>query len=191
MLRYRLPDGSSENSPWLGWLESLMILRAFFTHRLVYMSWREGSSPPMMCLAVRTTLCRALRLWAVLLPYQARIVAYQTSGCDPSIMGIGPVTAITEALKKAGLSLKDMDLVDVNEVFTAQYLAVAKALGLDPEKSNVNGGAIALGHPLGASGSRITEHLVHELRRRSGKYAVGSACIGGGQGIAIILENTQ
>ncbi|KAK5870942.1 hypothetical protein PBY51_003847 [Eleginops maclovinus] len=118
----------------------------------------------------------------------ARIVAYHVSGCDPSIMGIGPVPAITEALKKAGLTLNDMDLVEVNEAFASQYLAVAKALGLDPAKSNVNGGAIAIGHPLGASGARITAHLVHELRRRGGKYAVGSACIGGGQGIAIILE---
>ncbi|XP_016424564.1 3-ketoacyl-CoA thiolase, mitochondrial-like [Sinocyclocheilus rhinocerous] len=121
----------------------------------------------------------------------ARIVAYHTSGCDPSIMGIGPVPAITEALKKAGLSLEDMDLVEVNEAFASQYLAVAKALGLDPAKTNVNGGAIAIGHPLGASGTRITAHLVHELRRRGGKYAVGSACIGGGQGIAIVLENTN
>ncbi|MGH0139686.1 UNVERIFIED_CONTAM: hypothetical protein FKN15_036855 [Acipenser sinensis] len=99
--------------------------------------------------------------------------------------------AISGALKKAGLSLKDMDLVEVNEAFAPQYLSVEKALGLDPEKTNVNGGAIALGHPLGASGSRITAHLVHELRRRGGKYAVGSACIGGGQGIAIIIENTH
>uniref|UniRef100_A0A452GXC7 Uncharacterized protein n=1 Tax=Gopherus agassizii TaxID=38772 RepID=A0A452GXC7_9SAUR len=120
----------------------------------------------------------------------ARIVAYHASGCDPNIMGIGPVPAITEALKKSGLSLKDMDLVEVNEAFAPQYLAVEKVLGLDPEKTNVNGGAIALGHPLGASGSRITAHLVHELRRRRGKYAVGSACIGGGQGIALIIENT-
>ncbi|KAF3851306.1 hypothetical protein F7725_013078 [Dissostichus mawsoni] len=118
----------------------------------------------------------------------ARIVSYHVSGCDPSIMGIGPVPAITEALKKAGLTLNDMDLVEVNEAFGTQYLAVAKALGLDPAKTNVNGGAIAIGHPLGASGARITAHLVHELRRRGGKYAVGSACIGGGQGIAIILE---
>lgn len=118
----------------------------------------------------------------------ARIVAYHAIGCDPSIMGIGPVPAITEALKKAGLTLNDMDLVEVNEAFAPQYLAVAKALGLDPEKSNVNSGAIAIGHPLGASGARITTHLVHELRRRGGKYAIGSACIGGGQGIAIIIE---
>ncbi|CAL8345534.1 unnamed protein product [Lota lota] len=121
----------------------------------------------------------------------ARIVAYHATGCDPSIMGIGPVPAITEALRKAGLSLSDMDLVEVNEAFAPQFLAVSKALGLDQEKCNVNGGAIAIGHPLGASGARITAHLVHELRRRKGKYAIGSACVGGGQGIAIIIENTQ
>ncbi|KAJ8271194.1 hypothetical protein COCON_G00100530 [Conger conger] len=121
----------------------------------------------------------------------ARIVAYHVAGCEPSIMGIGPVPAITGALKKAGLSLKDMDLMEVNESFAAQYLSVAKALGLDPAKSNVNGGAISLGHPLGASGVRITAHLAHELGRRGGKYAVGSACIGGGQGIAIVLENAH
>uniref|UniRef100_A0A096MS27 Acetyl-CoA acyltransferase 2 n=1 Tax=Papio anubis TaxID=9555 RepID=A0A096MS27_PAPAN len=112
----------------------------------------------------------------------ARIVGYFVSGCDPSIMGIGPVPAISGALKKAGLSLRDMDLVEVNEAFAPQYLAVEKSLDLDISKTNVNGGAIALGHPLGGSGSRITAHLVHELRRRGGKYAVGSACIGGGQG---------
>ncbi|XP_032115322.1 3-ketoacyl-CoA thiolase, mitochondrial [Sapajus apella] len=120
----------------------------------------------------------------------ARIVGYFVAGCDPSIMGIGPVPAINGALKKAGLSLKDMDLVEVNEAFAPQYLAVEKSLDLDPSKTNVNGGAIASGHPLGGSGSRITAHLVHELRRRGGKYAIGSACIGGGQGIAVIIQNT-
>ncbi|XP_012625341.1 3-ketoacyl-CoA thiolase, mitochondrial [Microcebus murinus] len=120
----------------------------------------------------------------------ARIVGYHVSGCDPAIMGIGPVPAISGALKKAGLSLKDMDLVEVNEAFAPQYLAVEKSLGLDPSKTNVNGGAIALGHPLAGSGTRITAHLVHELRRRGGKYAVGSACIGGGQGIAVIIQST-
>uniref|UniRef100_A0A3Q2HGP7 Acetyl-CoA acyltransferase 2 n=1 Tax=Equus caballus TaxID=9796 RepID=A0A3Q2HGP7_HORSE len=94
----------------------------------------------------------------------ARIVGYFVSGCDPSLMGIGPVPAINGALKKTGLSLKDMDLVEVNEAFAPQYLAVEKSLNLDPSKANVNGGAIALGHPLGGSGSRITAHLVHELR---------------------------
>lgn len=104
-------------------------------------------------------------------------------------MGIGPVPAISGAMKRTGLSLKDMDLVEVNEAFAPQYLAVQKSLNLDPSKTNINGGAIALGHPLGGSGTRITAHLVHELRRRGGKYAVGSACIGGGQGIAVIIEN--
>ncbi|EPY86025.1 3-ketoacyl-CoA thiolase, mitochondrial [Camelus ferus] len=120
----------------------------------------------------------------------ARIVGYFVSGCDPTIMGIGPVPAISGALKKTGLSLKDMDLVEVNEAFAPQYLAVEKSLDLDPSKTNVNGGAIALGHPLGGSGARITTHLVHELRRRGGRYAVGSACIGGGQGIAVIIQST-
>eukprot|EP00071_Canis_lupus_P043881 XP_022277438.1 3-ketoacyl-CoA thiolase, mitochondrial [Canis lupus familiaris] len=120
----------------------------------------------------------------------ARIVGYFVSGCDPSIMGIGPVPAINGALKKIGRSLKDMDLVEVNEAFAPQYLAVEKSLDLDPSKTNVNGGAIALGHPLGGSGTRIMAHLVHELRRRGGKYAMGSACIGGGQGIAVVIEST-
>ncbi|XP_077978426.1 3-ketoacyl-CoA thiolase, mitochondrial-like [Glandiceps talaboti] len=119
----------------------------------------------------------------------ARVVGYHISGCDPHIMGIGPVPAVSKALVKNGLSLGDIDIVEVNEAFAAQYLAVEKELGLDPEKTNVNGGAIALGHPVGASGSRITAHLTHELKRRNGKYAVGSACIGGGQGIAVIIEN--
>ncbi|KAG0050578.1 3-ketoacyl-CoA thiolase, mitochondrial [Gryganskiella cystojenkinii] len=118
----------------------------------------------------------------------AKVVSWHVTAVEPSIMGIGPVTAIQGALKKAGLSLKDMDLIEVNEAFAAQYLAVEKVLGLDRAKTNLNGGAIALGHPLGASGSRIIAHLTHELQRTQGKYAVGSACIGGGQGIAIVLE---
>jgi len=118
----------------------------------------------------------------------ARLVSWHFEGVEPTEMGIGPAPAIRGALKKAGLSLGDMDLVDVNEAFAAQWLAVAKELNLDMDKANVNGGAIAVGHPLGASGSRITAHLVHELQRRQAKYAVGSACIGGGQGIALILE---
>ncbi|KAK2193441.1 hypothetical protein NP493_13g13025 [Ridgeia piscesae] len=121
----------------------------------------------------------------------ARLVGYGISGCDPTIMGIGPVAAIQAMLSATGQTIQDMDLVEVNEAFAPQYLAVEKELGLDPEKTNINGGAIALGHPVGASGSRITAHLVHELRRRGGKYAAGSACIGGGQGIAILLENVN
>lgn len=118
----------------------------------------------------------------------ARLVSYSTVGVEPSIMGIGPVPAIETALKLAGWSKKDLDLIEINEAFAAQTLACAKALDLDVSKLNVNGGAIALGHPLGASGSRITAHLVHELKRKNLKRAVGSACIGGGQGIALCLE---
>jgi len=118
----------------------------------------------------------------------ARILAYSTVGVDPSIMGVGPVPAIQNVLKVSGLSLKDIDLIEINEAFAAQTLSCAKLLGLDMNKLNVDGGAIALGHPLAASGSRITAHLVHELRRRKAKYGIGSACIGGGQGIALLIE---
>jgi acetyl-CoA C-acetyltransferase/acetyl-CoA acyltransferase 2 len=118
----------------------------------------------------------------------ARLVQWGVAGVDPNIMGIGPAPAIRSALARADLKLSDMDLVEVNEAFAPQYLAVEKELGLDRAKTNVDGGAIALGHPLGASGARITTHLVYELARRSGRFAVGSACIGGGQGIAVVLE---
>ena len=118
----------------------------------------------------------------------ARIAQWGVAGVDPTIMGIGPAPAIKNALARADMKLGDIDLFEVNEAFAPQYLAVEKELGLPRDKTNVNGGAIALGHPLGASGARITTHLVYELARRNGKYAVGSACIGGGQGIAIVLE---
>jgi acetyl-CoA acetyltransferase family protein len=118
----------------------------------------------------------------------ARIVSYASVGCDPKIMGIGPAGAARLALQRAGLKLEQMDLVEVNEAFAAQYLSVAKELKLDSAKTNVNGGAIAVGHPLGASGTRIMNLLVYELHRRGGKFALGSACIGGGQGIAVIIE---
>jgi len=104
------------------------------------------------------------------------------------VMGIGPVPAIRKALEKANLKLEDIDLVEVNEAFAGQYLAVEKELGLDRSKTNVNGGAIALGHPLGASGTRLILTALLELRRRGGRYALASACIGGGQGIAIVFE---
>ncbi len=118
----------------------------------------------------------------------ARLVAWGIAGVDPSIMGIGPAPAARRALKRAGLTLDQMDLVDVNEAFAPQFAAVAKELGLDPEKSNVNGGAIAITHPLAASGARITVDLIHELRRRGARYGLGAACIGGGQGMAVIVE---
>jgi acetyl-CoA acetyltransferase family protein len=117
-----------------------------------------------------------------------RIVSWGVSGCDPEIMGIGPVPATRIALKKAGLSIDDIDLIEINEAFAGQILAVSKELGIDKEKLNVNGGAIALGHPLGASGTRLLITLLYELRRRRQRYGLASACIGGGQGIAMIVE---
>jgi acetyl-CoA acetyltransferase family protein len=117
-----------------------------------------------------------------------RIVSWGVAGVPPDIMGIGPVPAAKIALEKAGLNLRDIDLVEVNEAFAAQYLAVEKALELDRNKVNVNGGAIALGHPLGATGTRLVMTLLYELKRRRRKYGLAAACIGGGQGIAMIVE---
>jgi len=118
----------------------------------------------------------------------AELVSYATVGVEPTRMGIGPVPAIKAALEKAGTPLEDVDLFDINEAFAPQFLACAKELGLDPAKTNVCGGAIALGHPLGASGSRITAHLAHAIADGRAKTAVGAACIGGGQGIALVLK---
>jgi len=117
-----------------------------------------------------------------------RLIGWGVVGVDPTIMGIGPVPASRRALAHAGLDLEDMDLIEINEAFAAQYLAVERELGLDRERTNVDGGAVALGHPLGASGARITAHLLHALRRRGGRYGLGAACIGGGQGAAVVVE---
>ena len=118
----------------------------------------------------------------------ARIVNWGHAGVDPTIMGIGPVPAVKNALARAGARLQEFDLYEVNEAFAPQVLAVLKELDLPRDRTNVDGGAIALGHPLAASGARIAMHLVYELRRRRARHAIGSACIGGGQGIAVILE---
>jgi len=120
-----------------------------------------------------------------------RIVNWGVAGVDPSVMGRGPVPATKLALQRAGLTLDYIDLIEVNEAFAAQYLAVEKELGLDRSKVNVNGGAIALGHPLGATGTRLVITLLYELRRRKKKYGLATACIGGGQGIAIVVESFQ
>lgn len=118
----------------------------------------------------------------------ARMVSYATAGVDPRIMGIGPVAAIPKALKNAGLKLNDIDLIELNEAFAAQSLAVVKELGIDRAKLNVNGGAIAVGHPLGSSGARLSVQLFNELRRQNKKYGMVTACVGGGQGVAGIYE---
>jgi acetyl-CoA acyltransferase 2 len=119
-----------------------------------------------------------------------RLVSWGIAGVQPDIMGIGPAPAARKALEKAGLALDDMDLIDINEAFAPQFAAVARDLGLDHEKTNVNGGAIAVTHPLAASGARITANLLHELQHRGGRYGLGAACIGGGQGMAVIVERT-
>jgi acetyl-CoA acyltransferase len=118
----------------------------------------------------------------------AKVKAMAVAGVDPAVMGIGPVPAAHKVLERAGLKLADIDLIEINEAFAAQTLAVVKLLGADLEKVNVNGGAIAIGHPLGASGARIATTLIHELRRRGGKFGLATMCIGAGQGIATIFE---
>src|SRR5487761_834873 len=118
-----------------------------------------------------------------------RIVSWATAGVEPKLMGIGPVPSTRKALELAGLTLDQIDLIEVNEAFSPQYLAVEKVLGLNRDKTNVNGGAIALGHPLGATGTRLILTLLLELRRRNQRYGLATACIGGGQGIAMIVES--
>jgi acetyl-CoA acyltransferase 2 len=121
---------------------------------------------------------------------QARLVAWSTVGVDPSMMGMGPAPAIRKLLQRTQLSLADVDLFEINEAFAAQYLSVEKELQLDRDRVNVNGGAIALGHPLGMTGTRLLLTLTLELRRRGGRRGIASACIGGGQGIAALVEVT-
>jgi acetyl-CoA acetyltransferase family protein len=135
-------------------------------------------------------LVMATRAWAEKNGKQplARLVNWGFAGVDPTIMGIGPVAAFQNTLARAQAKLTDFDLFEVNEAFAPQYLAVEKELGLPREQTNVDGGAIAVGHPLAASGARITMHLLYELRRRRARFGLGGACIGGGQGIAVALE---
>lgn len=122
------------------------------------------------------------------LSYLCKVTSYASAGVDPSIMGIGPVPASKNALEKAGLTINDMDLIEANEAFAAQSVAVGKDLGIDPAKLNVNGGAIAMGHPIGASGARILITLIHEMIKRDSKYGLATLCIGGGQGTSLIVE---
>lgn len=133
-------------------------------------------------------LASAAKAQALGLPVLAKIKAYASAGVDPSIMGIGPVPATRLTLQKAGWSVEDLDLIEANEAFAAQALAVGKEMGWDTSKVNVNGGAIALGHPIGASGARILVSLVHELIRRDGKKGLATLCIGGGQGVGLAIE---
>ena len=121
----------------------------------------------------------------------ARVVATAVAGVDPAVMGLGPIPATRKVLSRAGITVDDLDLIELNEAFASQSIACMRELGLDPEKVNVNGGAIALGHPLGMSGSRLVTMLVHELQRRSVRYGLATMCIGVGQGIATLVERVD
>jgi acetyl-CoA acetyltransferase family protein len=121
----------------------------------------------------------------------ARLVASGVAGVDPATMGLGPIPASRLALERAGLTVDDLDLVELNEAFAAQAIPVRRGLGLDPDKTNVNGGAIAIGHPLGASGARLATTLLHEMRRRGARYGLATMCIGVGQGIAAVFESVE
>jgi acetyl-CoA acyltransferase len=121
----------------------------------------------------------------------ARFISFSVGGVPPELMGIGPVEAIPKALKRAGLTLEDIDLIELNEAFAAQAVAVIRELGLDLEKTNVNGGAVALGHPLGCSGAKLTTQIIYEMKRRSSRYGMVTMCVGGGMGAAGIFENEQ
>ena len=141
--------------------------------------------------AAAVVMTTADRAKADSLEVMAKLVSWATVGVDPSEMGIGPVPAIQKCLERAKLKLDDIDLVEINEAFSGQYLGCEKELGLDRERANVNGGAISLGHPLGATGTRLVLTLMYQLRRSGKRYGMASACIGGGQGIAMLIENPQ
>jgi acetyl-CoA C-acetyltransferase len=120
-----------------------------------------------------------------------RMLSSAVAGVDPATMGLGPIPASQKALQRAGLEIADLDVVELNEAFAAQAIPVVRELGLDPEKTNVNGGAIAIGHPLGASGARLLATLMHEMRRRGARYGLATMCIGVGQGIASVWETVE
>src|SRR3954469_4724729 len=147
-----------------------------------------GNASPYSDGAAALLLMRRSRAEALGLKPLARFVSFAVAGVDPDVMGVGPIKAVPKALKKAGLEMKDIDLIEFNEAFAAQVLAVVRELGMPEDRVNVNGGAIALGHPLGATGSKLTTQLVHELRRRGGGTGLVTMCIGGGMGAAGIFE---
>jgi acetyl-CoA C-acetyltransferase len=141
----------------------------------------DGAAAGLVCSGIYARDHRATTL--------ARLVAGVAVGCPPEVMGIGPVPAICAVLERVGLRLDEVDRIEINEAFGAQVMACVRALGLDEEKLNVNGGAIAIGHPLAATGIRLSVTVARELRRKGLRYGIASACIGGGQGIALLLEN--
>jgi acetyl-CoA acyltransferase len=167
-------------------LEALAALKpAFHAHGTV----TAGNSSQMSDGAAAAVLMSAARAQALGIKPLARFVAFATAGYKPEEMGLGPVYAIPKALKMAGLKLDDMDVIELNEAFAAQSLAVIKEAGLDPARINPNGGAVALGHPLGCTGAKLTATILRELKRRSGRYGLVTMCVGGGMGAAGIIEN--
>jgi acetyl-CoA acyltransferase len=148
-----------------------------------------GNSSQMSDGAAAAVVMSAERAQALGIKPLARFLAFATAGYKPEEMGLGPVFAIPKALKMAGLKLEDIDVFELNEAFAAQALSVIKEAGLDPEKVNPNGGAIALGHPLGCTGAKLTATIIRELKRRNGRYGVVTMCVGGGMGAAGVLEN--
>ncbi len=166
-------------------MESLSKLRPYFKEDGTITAGNASGIVDGAAAMVMTTAAHAEKLGATPI---GRLVDWGFAGVEPEIMGIGPAPASRNALERAGLALSDMALVEVNEAFSPQYLAVEKELGLDRDITNVNGGAIAIGHPLAASGTRLTLTILHELRRRGEKFGLATACIGGGQGAAVIVE---
>jgi acetyl-CoA acyltransferase len=169
-------------------LEALAKLRPAFHVKGVVTA---GNSSQTSDGAAAVTVMSRARAEELGLKPLARFVSYAVGGVPPEIMGMGPVVAVPKALKRAGLTLADIDLIELNEAFAGQALAVMRELGLDESKVNVNGGAVALGHPLGASGAKLTVQLLGEMRRRGSRYGMVTMCVGGGQGAATIFENLQ
>jgi len=169
-------------------LEGLARLRAAFGKDGTVTA---GNASGIVDGAAAVVLTSAERAKADKLDVWAKVVAWAAVGCEPTEMGLGPVPAIQACLARAKVGLRDIDRIEINEAFSAQYLGCEKELELDRERVNVNGGAISLGHPLGATGTRLVLTLMHELRRSKKRYGIASACIGGGQGIALLIENPQ
>ena len=166
-------------------LEALDKMRGLFAKDGVVTAGNSSGLNDAAAMLVLTTGARARERG---LSPLGRVVGWGTCGVEPKLMGLGPVEASRRALARAGLAIEDMDVVELNDSFTVQYLAVEKDLGLDRDKVNVNGGAIAIGHPMGATGARLVLSALYELRRRDGRYALCTVCIGGGQGIAAVVE---
>jgi 3-oxoadipyl-CoA thiolase len=181
-------DFNKDEHPRLSSIEALANLKPAFKKDG---SVTAGNSSGINDGAAALLLCNEDMLKKYNLTPMARIVSAAAAGVDPAIMGVGPIPAMQKALKRAGITTNDLDLIELNEAFASQSIACIRDLNLDISKVNVNGGAIALGHPLGCSGARISTTLLHELKKRNGKYGAATMCVGVGQGVAIVYENLK